>query len=148
MRRIIAFILLGYLPILGGLTTDPGPWYDGLEKAPFHPPGWIFGPVWMVLYLLIGLGLERWHRQRGGFGAGWWTVIACHHLLNAAWTPLFFGLQQPAWALVDILLLAGLIAIICRNMAGRSRIALACFLPYAGWVGFAALLNAWIVWAN
>lgn len=146
--RLLGFILLGYLPILGGLAAGPGAWYDDLAKAPFHPPGWVFGPAWALLYLLIGLSLWRLDRSEGGFDHRRWGLVAVHHLLNAAWTPLFFALHSPALALADIVLLLVAIVALWIPMLRKDRGAAVLFVPYLLWVLFATALNAWIVALN
>lgn len=129
-----------------GLSVPPGEWYAGLAKPPFNPPNWIFGPVWSVLYLLIAFaGWRIWNRNPAGLAMQvWFAQLA----LNFAWTPVFFGLQSPGFALVIILPMLALIVWFIRLTWDRDRVSALCFIPYAVWVGFATLLNASIVWLN
>lgn len=79
-----------------GAVFPPGEWYAGLAKPPFNPPNWVFGPAWTALYLMIAIATWRLWRappsllRRRALG-----LSAAHLVLNAAWTPLFFGLQAP-----------------------------------------------------
>ncbi len=144
-------VLAGFLALTigGGLSigalTPPGEWFAGLAKPPFNPPGWIFGPVWTVLYALIGVaGWRTFERRRHGWPMRlWWAQL----MLNFLWSPLFFGahLIGPA-LLVVLLLLAAILAFIGASL-GSDRVAAALFAPYAAWVAFASLLNGaiWIL---
>lgn len=146
--RLIGFLLFGYLPILGGMLTEVDAWYRALDKAPWHPPGWVFGPAWTLLYLTIGLSLWRLDRARGGLGGRVWALLIVHHALNAGWTPVFFGLQRPALALAVLTALFACILILWRTMWRHDRCAAVLWTPYTCWVAFATSLNAWIVFAN
>lgn len=124
-------------------------WYDGLDKPSFTPPKEVFGPVWSGLYVLIALsGWRVWKappsRRRTLSLALWVAQLA----LNAAWSPLFFGLRRPRTALVD---LAGLgLAATAYTLAARKvdRGAAWMMVPYLGWIGFAGALNEEIVRLN
>lgn len=137
--------------VLGALATDAGPgsWYDGLSKAAWNPPAWVFAPVWTVLY--IGLGVSLWWIWRSPGGAARQRALVLFLVqlgLNLAWSWLFFGLQAPAWALVDLVLL---IAAIVATMHAAWPVAPAATLvmaPYLAWCGFALTLNAAIVTLN
>lgn len=126
-----------------GIMNAPGEWYDGLRKPVFTPPGWVFGPVWTVLYAIIGwVGARK--LARGGSGALWVLQMA----LNFAWTPVFFGLQAPEAALAIILGLFWAILAFIREEWNRDRVSAVLFLPYAAWVGFATVLNLSIAATN
>lgn len=144
--RLALFILL----VVGGgsligITVQPGAWYDALDKPPFNPPNWIFGPVWTVLYVMIAVaGWRSWERS-GTQTRLWWLQLA----LNFAWTPTFFGAQMPGVALVVIaVLLATIVAFIAAARRAGDGVSAFLFLPYAAWVAFATLLNASIWWSN
>lgn len=129
-----------------GLAFPPGGWFEGLVKPSFQPPDWLFAPVWSILYVLIGIvGWVLWFRSgRDDLRALWVAQM----ILNFAWSPMFFGAQNPALALVVILTLLGvLIAFILRAWRGHAALAML-FLPYAAWVAFASLLNSAIVALN
>lgn len=138
-------LVLGGGWFLGAVIT-PGAWYASLDKPWFNPPAWLFGPVWTVLYVLIAIaGWRTWERDRSGRRMMlWWAQMA----LNFLWTPVFFGAQQPGLALIVIVaLLAAILAFIAASWRA-DRVAAWLFVPYAGWVGFAALLNASIFALN
>ena len=144
----IAFVVVvAAVAALGGLSTDTTTAdYMGLERPSWAPPGWLFGPVWSVLYLgIAAAGWLVWRERGVGTLLGLWGLQMA---LNAAWTPLFFGLGQPAVALVDIIALWFAIAV-CIGMFWRaSRVASGLFVPYLAWVSFATALNAAIVSMN
>ncbi len=131
-----------------GAVFRPGPWYDELIKPALTPPGWIFTPVWLSLYLMIAIaGRIAWKRTaslRHPAVVCW----GCQLLLNAMWSWLFFGLQSPVLALVDIFLLLLMLLAFIRFSWPVSRTASLLFMPYALWVGFAAYLNLGIVLLN
>jgi tryptophan-rich sensory protein len=129
-----------------GFLTVPGAWYAGLAKPNFNPPGWVFAPVWMVLYGLIavaGWSVWRWD-QRGWPMKLWWVQL----LLNFLWTPIFFAAHQIGLALVIILLLLGVILAFIATAWREDRLAAWLFLPYAAWVAFASVLNVSIFALN
>jgi translocator protein len=150
MNRILVHALF-MLIVLGcglliGVNNIPGDWYQSLQKPPFNPPNWIFGPVWSVLYLLIGfVGARLFLDHRNSAAARLWVA---QMILNFAWSPLFFGAQQIALALIVILAL--LVAIIAFMLAARrlDRLSAVLFAPYLAWVAFATLLNGSIFLLN
>ena len=129
-----------------GYLTVPGAWYAQLAKPAFTPPGWIFGPVWTTLYVMIAVaGWRVWRRDRGGRPVKlWWAQMA----LNFLWTPIYFGAHQIGLALaVILLLLAAILAFIVLSWR-QDRAAAWLFVPYAAWVAFASLLNGSIWMLN
>jgi tryptophan-rich sensory protein len=129
-------------------SVDPA-WYADLRKPSFNPPNWIFAPVWTVLYVLIAISpwlvWRRTHWTDGRRALTWWFAQLT---LNAAWTPVFFGLHRVALALAIIACL--LVAIAGTIFAFRRHhgFAAAMLLPYLAWVAFATMLNASIWWLN
>jgi translocator protein len=125
-----------------GAVFMPGEWYAALKKPSWNPPAWVFGPVWSALYTMMAVAAWLvW--KTGGFAArrrplGLFLVQL---VLNAAWTPLFFGLHRPGVAFAEIILLW--LAIAATLMAFRPVSSAAAWLlaPYLAWVGFAAALN-------
>jgi translocator protein len=147
IKTLVFFVLLtlgGGLLI--GFFNIPGDWYRALVKPSFNPPNWIFGPVWTILYIMIGIaGAMLWdkHRQSTAMKI-WWVAL----VLNFLWSPTFFGMQQLGLALVIIVaLLASILAFIAtaRKLDGKTALL---FVPYAAWVGFATLLNASLLSLN
>jgi len=125
-----------------GALFRPGAWYAGLNKPSWNPPGWVFGPVWSALYTMMAVAAWLvW--QRGGFGAqrkalAWFIIQLA---LNAAWTPLFFGLHLPSVAFGEILLLWAAIVATLRAFFQVNNLAGWLLTPYLAWVSFAAVLN-------
>lgn len=135
---------------LGGAATDIGPWYQGLVKPSWQPPDWLFGPVWTLIYALTALAaLEAWIRARPG-----WPrtriigVFAFNALLNLLWSQLFFGLQRPDWALVEVGVLWASIILLMAVVRPYSSRAVWLLVPYLLWVSFAAFLNFTVVRLN
>jgi len=134
-----------------GVLFPPGEWYQTLGKPTWTPPSWLFGPVWTMLYVLLGLGAWLVGREPGAAAAAdrprAWLAFGVMAVLMLAWTPLFFGLQSPALAFVDIALLWGVLLWMTmvfgrvRPMAGYLQLPLVC------WVSFALVLNGtiWLI---
>lgn len=118
-------------------------WYATLTKPSFNPPSWVFGPVWTVLYALMGVAAFLvWREGLSSPGArAALTLFALQLALNFAWSWLFFGIQQPGWALVEIVALWIAIAGTIVAFFPISRAAGWLMTPYLVWVSFAAGLN-------
>ncbi len=140
---LVAWIALSYSAAVTGAAFPPGTWYAELEKPAWNPPGWIFGPVWTLLYFLMGLAAWIVWARRGwrvrGLPLAWFLVQLA---LNALWTPLFFGLRNPGAALVCIILLVAAIAWTMRTFSRSGEsIAAVLLAPYLAWTSFATFLN-------
>jgi tryptophan-rich sensory protein len=121
-------------------------WFPLLNKPAWNPPGWLFGPVWTALYVLMGVAIWRaWRRGPArGLVAGYFAQLG----LNALWSVLFFGLKQPAWAFGEIVVLWGTLAWLQAGLWRTDRLAGVLWAPYLLWVSFAAVLNLAIVRLN
>lgn len=145
---LLGIVLLSVVLGTGvGLWFGPGDWYAALAKPTWNPPGWLFGPVWMLLYVLIGISAWLvWRERRAPAGERRiaWAAFALQAVLNLAWTPLFFGLKSPGLAFLDISLLW--LAVLWTTLRfGRIRpLAGYLMLPYVLWVSFALVLNGTI----
>ena len=124
-------------------------WYTTLVKPNLNPPGWIFGPVWTTLYLLMGIAAflvwnRGWSRRDVKAALG---VFLLQLVLNAVWSIIFFGLESPLWALVDIALMWLAIVWTMALFYKISKPAMWLLVPYILWVSFAAYLNysIWIL---
>lgn len=150
-RSLLA--LLGFLAAvavaagLGGLAAgSAGSEYARLDQPAFAPPSSVFGPVWTVLYVMIAVaGWLVWRRVGWGRATTAWAVQL---VLNAAWTPLFFGAGLYGVALVEIVVLLVAIVVTVALFLPRSRPAAWLMVPYLAWVLFATALNASIWWLN
>ena len=129
---------------LGALASaDAGEFYAVLEHPPWAPPGWLFAPVWTVLYALMGVAAWLVWR-RAGFTAAHWLFLA-QLAVNALWTWLFFAWQQGALAFVEILVLWALIGATVVAFRRIRPLAALLLVPYLAWVTFAAALT-YAVW--
>ena len=121
-------------------------WYLSLARPPLTPPNWAFGPVWMTLYVMIGVAGWLVWRQTGAGPAvrlwGWQLAV------NALWNPVFFGLHRIGLALAIIAALIAAIALTIRAFARVNRRAAWLMAPYLVWTCFAAYLNAGFWWLN
>jgi benzodiazapine receptor len=144
--------LLGFLVLVigGGIAvghvTAPGEWYAGLAKPSFNPPGWIFGLVWTVLYVLIAVaGWHTFGRNRRGWPMRlWWVQLA----LNFLWSPVFFAAHEIGLALAIVLLMLATILAFIAMAWRQDRVTALLFLPYGIWVAFASVLNGAIFKLN
>jgi len=125
-------------------------WYRDLAKPSFTPPGWLFPPVWTMLYVLMGVSLFLVWRlesdepsKRVAF-----VAFAVQLVLNALWSPAFFGLQSPTAGLIVIVPLWVAILFMIAVFLNRSVAAGLLQVPYLVWVGYAAVLNTSIVMLN
>lgn len=127
--------------LIGGWVTAPAlpGWYAGLAKPTFNPPNWIFGPVWTALYILMAIA--AWLVWRRGEARTALRLFALQLVLNALWSPLFFGLHRIDLALIDIVLMWAAIAATALAFRHPSLLAAVLMLPYLGWVSFASGLN-------
>ncbi len=143
-------ICLG-LPQLAGLvgsifTISAIPvWYAGLQRPTFSPPNWIFGPAWILLYILMGISVYLiW--QKGEKQALWLFWI--HLFFNATWSIIFFGLQSPFWALLNIIIIWLFIITLMIKFWKINKWATYLLVPYFLWVSFASILNYFIWYLN
>jgi tryptophan-rich sensory protein len=117
-------------------------WYRMLPKPAWTPPSWIFGPVWTLLYLAMAIAAWLvWRRRLFSNVSTALSLFAVQLILNAAWSALFFGLQSPVLAFVNIVLLWGAILATMIAFARVTKISGWLFAPYILWVTFAAALN-------
>lgn len=148
MPSLMVFLVLVILTSMFGAAFRPGPWYDELVKPALNPPGWIFSPVWLTLYAMIAIaGWQAWKKTRS-LSSPVTILWGSQLVLNALWSWLFFGLQRPGLAFMDIIILLAVIIAFIRLAWPVSRPASFLFMPYALWVGFAAYLNLGIVVLN
>jgi len=121
-----------------------------LEKPAFAPPNWIFGPVWITLYFLMGLSLyivwkdELKSKTRNAF----FVVFGIQLILNALWSFLFFGLRSPFLGLLDIILLDIMVIVTIIYAKSISKLAMILLIPYLIWIVFASFLNYVIFLVN
>ncbi len=135
---------------VGGTLSTIGPWYRALIKPAWTPPDWAFGAIWTAVFSLTAIaGVIGWRRIGTAATREWMIgLFALNGFLNVLWSLLFFRLQRPDWALVEVaflwLSIAGLIAFFLR----RAPVAALLLVPYLVWVSTAALLNLQVVQLN
>ena len=136
-------ILLGASSGILGQSSERG-WYQALTRPPGTPPGWVFGPVWTVLYAMIGTAFALiWHAPPAtAHRACSMRIFAIQMLLNLSWTPVFFGARLIFPALLVIVALWISIVLAIRSFSKVNPIAGKLMIPYLAWVSYATYLNA------
>ena len=129
---------------LGAIATTPeiDGWYKTIAKPSWNPPGYVFGPVWTALFVLMGIAAWLVWKPDGFKSAKTpLTLFAVQLALNIAWSWVFFHFHQPGWAFAEIVVLW--IAIVATTVAffKRQKIAGWLMVPYLAWVSFASVLN-------
>ena len=151
--RLLASVAVCFIAAaIGGYFTSPeiAGWYAGLAKPDFTPPDWVFGPVWTVLYLLMGISLYMvWERNAGKKEERWPLIVFGAQLgLNVLWCFAFFGMQSAELGFAVIALLWGAILATMYEFGKLHENAWALLVPYFLWVSFAAVLNFAIMLMN
>ncbi len=149
MKKIFKLVIAVALPlIVGGVSsifTQQGvnTWFTTIAKPSFNPPSWVFAPVWTTLYVLMGIALYLvWVSPIGDTTKRKaYVIFGIQLVLNFAWSVIFFSLQEPGWAFVDIILLW--LSIVATMLVFRPihKATFWLLLPYLLWVSFASVLN-------
>lgn len=142
---ILSITICQLAGIVGSLFTFSSipTWYATLTKPSFSPPNYLFGPVWVTLYTLMGIAIYRiivkgFKNKKVVYAT---YVFAIHLVLNAIWSIIFFGAKQIGLALVEIIILWGMIIYLIRLFWKLDKISSYLMLPYLAWVSFASVLN-------
>lgn len=125
----------------GGIFS-PGSWYERLQKPSWRPPNFLFGPVWVVLYIMITIA--GWRVWQASTPEDWllpMSVYGVHLIFNTAWSAVFFGLRRPDLALIDMALLWLSIVATIAVFAPIDSVGAWLLVPYLVWVSFAFSLN-------
>jgi benzodiazapine receptor len=145
IARFLPEILGAVLYVGGGMAmgllihVGQGSWYMGLHKPSFNPPDWIFGPVWTVLYILLGIALGQIWKNRKKNPLSF-LIFIVQMILNFSWSPLFFFAHLPGWALLDLSAMWFLTSLLF--ISNRKNLFLCgLLLPYFIWISFAWVLN-------
>ena len=139
---LVVWIVLSLGAGAPGALFPPGEWYAGLRKPILTPPGWVFGPAWTLLYILMGTAAWLVWKPSGFRAARLPLSLYLFQLvLNGAWTCIFFGLRRPDLALVHIVVLWTAIGLTSFAFWRRSHVSATLLAPYLLWVTFAAMLN-------
>lgn len=175
LKLLTSVIICELSGVVGSLFTTPeiGYWYKTLKKPSFNPPNWIFGPVWTIIFVLMGISLylvwlKKWHPQNKiglkstlmqnslsqRFFSGSWQkiniilIFAVQLILNILWSIIFFGMHSVGLAFFELLMLWSAIIFTIVNFYRVSKVAALLLLPYILWVSFAAILNLVIFLIN
>ncbi len=149
LTSIIVCEIVGIAGTPFTITAIPN-WYANLNKPFFSPPNWLFGPVWTVLYLCMGISfyliwISNAKKNSIKIAVKWFLIQLG---LNFLWTPVFFGLRSLVIALIIIVGMWGAIVMTIKKMYPISKIAAALLVPYLFWVSFATTLNASLLLLN
>ncbi len=144
LKLVASVIFCQIAGLLGSLFTTPAisSWYKTLNKPFFTPPNWVFSPVWIILFMLMGISLYFvWRRPDHPQFKPALIFLFVQLILNVVWSMAFFGLRSPFLGLVDIVALWIAILLTIRYCFKVSKFAGILLIPYLLWVSFAALLN-------
>ena len=152
LKLIASILICQGVGSIGALFTSPAisTWYTTIQKPSFNPPNWIFAPVWTLLFLMMGISLyfvwsKGWEDKKIKIAV---FIFSAQIALNIFWSLLFFGLQSPFYAFIEIIILWLAILLTIISFYKISKIAAYLLLPYILWVSFAAVLNFSILILN
>jgi len=155
MNRLLKLLLCLLFPLcIGGISgiataSGLGTWYAGIQKPFFNPPGYLFGPVWTFLYLLMGVSFflilqeKKSPEKKAAI-----QIFLIQITLNFFWSFLFFKFQLLGLAFIEIILIWLSIGLMIQRFKKVNRTAAYLQLPYLLWVSFATVLNGSIWWLN
>jgi translocator protein len=145
-NKFISFLLFGLVTysasFIGGLITISlkDPWYSMLIKPSFNPPGWVFAPVWISLYLMMTVAIWLfWHSEKSDTNTVY--IYFIHIIFNTTWSIVFFGLHNIFLALLTLLFLIALIIILILRFKRVNMLSFYLMIPYLLWCCFALILN-------
>lgn len=143
--QVSSIVLCQLAGVIGSLATTPAipTWFDYLNKPTFSPPNWLFAPVWLTLYAMMGIAfyliiVKGLKNKKKRIAAG---LFLGHLVLNTLWSLVFFGLKDLGLALLVIILLWLMIAILIDLFWKIEKRASLLLIPYFLWVSFATFLN-------
>jgi len=151
-KFIVAMVVCQLAGVVGSLFTSPSipTWYAALQKPGFTPPNWLFAPVWITLFFLMGIAsFIVWNKAFEIKGVKTSLLVFDIQLaLNVFWSFLFFGLHSPFYAFVEIIVLWLAILLTIVKFFKISKTASILLIPYILWVSFAAILNFYLFRLN
>ncbi len=148
------FYVLTFLPIVCGsligyfTQTGTQSWFKNLKKPSWNPPSWLFGPVWSILYLMMGYASYRIFTATKSLYSCPMILYWLQLLLNFAWTPIFFALHDTILAAFIIVILWKTLIFTIYNFMKYDKIASYLLIPYLLWITFASTLNIYIAVKN
>jgi len=143
---ILAIVICQLAGIIGSLFTFSAisTWYATLVKPSFSPPNWVFGPVWTLLYTLMGISVYLIYISKSKEKFDAMKIFGFQLFLNAIWSIVFFGMKSPLYALAIIALLWLSIIFTTIKFYKINKTASFLLIPYLLWVSFASILNYYI----
>ncbi len=150
IKIIIASLITLALGLASGFSTIDAitNWYQYINKPSFNPPNWIFGPVWTVLYIMMGISFGMiWH-SNSALKNKVMMLFGTQFILNLLWSFLFFNLHQTGIAFIEIILMWIFILITILSFYRINKTAAYLLIPYLCWVSFASILNGAIWYLN
>lgn len=145
---IVAAIAAAIVLVVGGVATRVGPWFHALRKPSWNPPNWVFGPMWTAIAALaVWSAASAWTAAPDAH-ARILALFAINAVFHMAWSPLFFTLERPDWALFEVPLLWLSVLALVVGLAPLSGLSAWLLVPYLAWVSVAAALNLAIVRLN
>ena len=141
LSLVLALILAAYIGSRASIDVSNDLWYTSINKSDLNPPGYVFGIVWPILYILMMISAFLSYEKV-------FIVFNIQLVLNAAWSWLFFKFQMPLVSLLDKYILIALNIFILTLMFKESKLAFLLFIPYVVWISFASYLNLFIVINN
>jgi benzodiazapine receptor len=144
LKLIVSVVISQAAGAIGSLFTVQNipTWYAGLNKPSFNPPNYLFGPVWITLYFMMGVAFFLVWKNSGKFDIKVPAILFIVQLvLNALWSILFFGMKNPMLGFFEIIILWVFIVLCVIKFYPVSKIAAWLLIPYLLWVSFASVLN-------
>jgi translocator protein len=145
---IVFIVACNLIGLLGAIwTSSDGVWYKEINKPSFNPPSWIFGPVWTLLFTLMGIALYFvWVAPSSDIRTVALVLFGIQFVLNILWSYFFFGAHNPLWSLIEIFVLLVFILVTGIYFYKINRFAGYFMVPYFLWVSFASFLN-YAIWS-
>jgi translocator protein len=150
-KIVLSILICQMAGIIGSVFTMPkiASWYTTLQMPWFTPPNWVFGPVWITLFTLMGISLYMiWEKKSDKRFRTSMYIFGAQFFVNIFWNFLFFGLESPMLGLVSIVILWALIALTIEEFYRISKKAGLILLPYIIWVSIATALNFYVFILN
>lgn len=151
-RLIISIALCQLAGIIGSIFSTPAipTWYASLNKPLFSPPNWVFGPLWITLFVLMGISLFLVWRKglEIPYAKSGIMLFNIQLVFNVLWSVVFFGLKSPLGGLIVIIILWILILLTMIEFYKVSELSGALLVPYILWVSFATILNSFLYFLN
>lgn len=149
LPALVAIGWMVFLCLIGGLMTPRADWYASLRKPAWQPPGWAFGPGWtIILGLAAWAGVRAWEASDAAQRMDVLILFGVNGVFHLLWSPLFFKLQRPDWALIEVPFLWVSVLAMVIGLWPIDELAALLILPYLAWVAFASTLNWAVVSLN